>query len=104
MTLSGDLLRQWLPRVVAEACLADAAALEVLAGFTQARFVGAVAAAVGPFMFGRARSISRAALPADVQLELDALAADGILDTSSGTYRASHVALYSCYQRCDAPA
>ena len=55
-------------------------------------------------MFGRARSISRTALPANVQLEFDALAADGILETSSGIYRASHVALYSCYQRCDAPA
>lgn len=55
-------------------------------------------------MFGRTRSISRTQLPANVQAELDALAADGILDTHSGTYRASHVALYSCYQRLDAPA
>ncbi len=63
-----------------------------------------VAVVLEQLMFGRARSIGRTALPANVQAELDALAADGILDARTGTYRASHIALYSCYQLSYAPA
>jgi len=63
-----------------------------------------VAGVLGHLMFGRARSFSNTALPANVRAQLDALVADGILDAQRGTYRASHVALYSCYQLACAPA
>ena len=63
-----------------------------------------VAVVLGHLMFGRARSVSNTALPANVRAELNALVADGILDARRGTYRAGHLALYGCFQLPSAPA
>lgn len=63
-----------------------------------------VAIVLGQLMFGRARSVSTTVLPAQFEPSSRALVADGILDARRETYRASHVALYSCYQLPCAPA
>jgi hypothetical protein len=73
-------------------------------GSTTTEVQALVAVVLGQLMFGRARRVSKTTLPANVQTELDALVAAGILDAYRGTYRASHVALYSCYQLPCAPA
>lgn len=55
-------------------------------------------------MGGQRTGYSHFALPANVRAQLDVLVADGILDARRGTYRASHLALYSCFQLSSAPA
>lgn len=62
-----------------------------------------VAAMLAQLLEGRARYISRAELTAATRRQLDELVGLRILNAHRGTYRASHVALFSSFQTASPP-